>query len=146
MARGRHGPRLGAIGGFTTVEALVVIAVLGILAWIGLGLISIREKAFLVVMKADLRHIVTQQEPHAIDHYKYANDITDLSFKPSEGITVELLGEARGFTARTTHVGLPGVRCAVFMGTVSSIYGPATVSGAVSCDGMSGGGNGKSQQ
>ena len=74
-ARGRHGPRLGAIGGFTHIEALVVVIVLGVLAWIGLSLISIREKAHLVMMKADLKHIATQQAPHASDNYQYANDM-----------------------------------------------------------------------
>jgi prepilin-type N-terminal cleavage/methylation domain-containing protein len=140
--RSRQKPTLRATGGFTLIEMMVVVVVLGILATIGANLIVAREKAYLAVMKADLRNIAAEQAPHVIDNYQYANAIADLPFTPSEGITLELLGETRGFTARTTHLALPGARCALFMGTVSSIYSPATVSGVMSCDGGGGGGGG----
>ena len=94
-----------------------------------------REKAYLAVMKADLRNLATDQARYAIDNYRYSTTITDLPFTLSEGVTMELLGETLGFSARTTHLALVGTRCAVFMGTVSSIYAPATVAGAMSCDG-----------
>jgi len=139
---GRQRPKLRATVGFTLIELLVVVVILGILATIGTNVIGAREKAYLAVMKADLKNLASEQELHVVNNYEYANIITDLPFTLSEGITMELLGETGGFTARTTHLGLPSARCAIFIGTVSSIYSPATVSGAMSCDGAGAGGGG----
>ena len=83
-----------------------------------------------------------EQALYVVNNYEYANIVTDLPLKVSDGISMELLGEAQGFAARSTHAALPDARCAIFIGTVSSIYAPATVSGAMSCDGAAGGGGG----
>ena len=138
----RQTPRLGATGGFTLIELMVVVVIIGILATIGANLIGAREKAYLAVMKADLKNLASEEVLYVVNNYQYANIVTDLPFTLSEGITMELLGEAQGFSARTTHLGLPGARCALFMGTVSSIFSPATVCGVMSCDGLAGGGGG----
>ncbi len=135
-------PRLRTIDGFTLIEMLVVVVVLGVLATIGSNVIGARENAYRAMMKADLKNLATKQAPHFTDNYQYADDLSDLTFTPSEGITMELLGEAEGFTARTTHLRLPRARCAIFMGTVSSIYSPAMESGAIRCDEAGGGGGG----
>ena len=82
-AGGHQRPRLRAIGGFTLIEMMVVVVVLGILAAIDTNLIGACEKAYLAVMKADLKNIATEQAPHLIDNYEYANAITDLPFTPS---------------------------------------------------------------
>ena len=112
-----------------------MVLIIGLLATVGAILIGAREKAFLAVMKADLRNLVSVQEPYFIDKYTYANSVSDLPLIVSEGITMELLGEARGFTARTTHAGVPAIRCAITVGTVSTPYDPATSLGLVMCDG-----------
>ena len=136
----RQKPRLRATGGFTLIELLVVVVILGILATIGSNLMGAREKAYIAVMKADLHNLATEQALYAINNYEYSNSAPDLPFTISEGITMELLGETRGFTARTTHRGFAGASCAIFMGTVSSIYSPATVCGVITCDDAAAGG------
>ena len=130
-------------GGFTLIELMVVVVILGIVATIGANLIGARDKAFLAVMKADLRNLASMQTNYAVDNYTYANSLIDLETVSSEGITLGLLGETAGFSSRTTHLGLPDARCAIFLGTVSSVFAPATVEGAVSCDGVGSGGGGQ---
>ena len=140
LGRPRH--EVLVAGGLTLVELMVVVVILGIVVTIAANLIGAREKAFLAVMKADLKNHATEQALYAVNNYKYANSLAELPSASSEGITLELLGETAGFSARTTHVGLPAARCAVFLGTVSSIFSPATVEGAISCDGVGAGGGG----
>lgn len=118
------------------MELLVVVVILGILATLGMKLIDIREKAYFAVMEADLHNLAAVQAPYSANNYTFAGNTVDLQFATSEGITLELVGEQRGFSARTTHIGLPSTRCAIFVGTVSSIYAPATVEGRIACDGV----------
>ena len=102
--------------GFTLVEVMVVMLIMSVLSSVGGQLIEARERAFETVMKADLRNLATEQALYVVDNFVYANAVADLPFTASEGITVELIGEAGGFTARTTHAGLPNARCAIFAG------------------------------
>ena len=130
----RQRRRLRATDGFTLIELMVVVVILGILATIGANLLGVREKAFFAVMKADLRNLAAVQAPYQIDNYTYANAASDIPFSPSEDITLTLVGENQGFSARTKHAGLLRGRCAIYVGTVSVIFGPATQPGTVMCD------------
>ena len=140
ISRNHPGQRPLATRGFTLVEVMVVMAIMTVLSSVGGQLIEAREEAFETVMKADLRNLATEQAQYAVSNFTYANTAAALPFTTSEGITLELVGEAGGFTARTTHAGLPNARCAIFLGTVSSVYSPATVVGKMVCDGGGGGG------
>ncbi len=125
---------LGARG-FTLIELLVVMTIMSMLANVAGNLITAREKAFLTVLKADLKNLAIEQAMYFEDNYKYAAAVSDLPFVSSKGVTYELVGETRGWTARTTHRGLPNDRCSIFVGEVSSVLDPATVAGKVTCDG-----------
>ena len=142
ISEGRRSPKVLVAGGFSLIELMVVVVILGIVATIGANLIGARDKAFLAVMKADLKNLATEQALYVVDNYMYANSLADLRATSSEGIILELLGETAGFSARTTHPGLPDARCAIFLGTVSSVFSPATAEGAVTCDGVGAGGGG----
>ena len=72
-------------GGFTLIELMVVVVILGIVATIGANLIGARDKAFLAVMKADLRNLASMQTNYAVDNYTYANSLIDLETVSSEG-------------------------------------------------------------
>ncbi len=126
--------------GFTIIELIVVVVIIGILASSGMIAISrTRSQAFRAVMKADLHSISIAQEAYfqvqsadgKVD--MYAGSLADLPITISQGITVELRGDVDGWAARTTHPAAGGHRCALFRGSAVP-YPPATSAGLLTCD------------
>lgn len=137
--------------GFTLVEVLIVIVVLGVLASIMVKLFDAKRHAYLAEMKSDLRNFITAEEAFYYSNSTYTGTIgmgmgmgmgmAGLDFTLSAGVVLELNGNETGFSGRTTHVQIPD-RCAVFMGSPATAYEPATVEGVMVCDGAGGGGGG----
>ena len=126
--------------GFTIIELIVVVVIIGILSSAGMiGISRTRSQAFRAVMKSDLRSISIAQEAYfqvqsadgKID--TYAGSLADLPITISQGITVELRGDVDGWAARTTHPGAAGHPCAMFQGSAVP-YPPAISAGLLTCD------------
>ena len=137
VMRCRH---FAAERGFTIIELIVVIVIIGILSSAGMiGIRRTRAQAFTAVMKADLHSISIAQEGYfqvqsaggKVD--AYAPTMADLGIVLSDGTTVELRGDATGWAARTKHPGAIGRRCALFQGSAAP-YAPATNVGQLTCD------------
>lgn len=140
--------------GFTIIELLTVVIVIGILVTIGLPrLQATKERATVASMISDLRQMLTLQEAFAAENQDYAGGITpgpvvngtggagQLSFIPSPGnvITlsrVSLSGEI-GWraTARNPAVTTPSTdECGIYVGHPSFSPNAAVVSpGVVGC-------------
>lgn len=112
---GDHPARDGGapVNGFNQPELLPVLIVLGIIAaiaipWLG----STREKAYVTTMTANLHQLDSLQALHLVGHGRYATQLVELPFTPSEGVTVEL-GETdgSGWSAVATHAGIPDAKC-----------------------------------
>ncbi len=125
--------------GFTIIELLVVMAILGILASLGIPkLQGTRERAYVASMISDLRQMVTLQEAFFAENQDYAGGVWRapersgtggrgrLSFVPSPGNTITLSrrtanrtvgwrAEVRNpnVTTRTTDV------CGIYIGAAS---------------------------
>ncbi len=130
--------------GFTLVELLVTVVVLGILAGISMRVIGVKEKAYIATMKSDLRNLTTAQIAYFDDHLKYAPAAAVLDFNRSPGVIIIWLGGRRGYTARAVHTQVASQWCAIFFGDPSPapIHMPATVEGVIACGAKGGGGGG----
>lgn len=120
--------------GFTLVELLLVMVVLGVLATIVIPKFAeTREKAFVSSMKADLRNLATAQESYYSNgSYRYEASLSALGFEESEGVSISV-GEATstGWSAWATHTSTSWT-CAIYTGD-ADLVAPATVSGVVAC-------------
>jgi prepilin-type N-terminal cleavage/methylation domain-containing protein len=134
--------------GFTLVEVLVVVVILGILVSIIVKMFDSKRQAYLAEMKSDLRNFITAEEAFYHKNSRYAGLMgigmgmgigpAELDLTLSAGVVLELNGNGTGFSGRTTHAQIPD-RCAIFWGSPATIHQPATTEGVMVCDGGGGG-------
>jgi prepilin-type N-terminal cleavage/methylation domain-containing protein len=122
--------------GFTLVEILVVMAIIAVLA--GLGLTRFgktpRNLARTAALRIELRNIVVEQDAFFIANKRYATTIEALGVTPSDGTIVEFLGDATatGWRAKLSNPDATSVACAVYVGDAERVP-PAETPGTVSC-------------
>jgi type II secretion system protein G len=123
--------------GFTLIELIVVVVVIGILAAIAVPKFFLtRERAYRTSMQADLKSLATLQEIYHVSNLTYSGSLAALEMSVSEGVELNVNeAGARGWSAQTTHPGVPGRTCGVFYGDAAPGGGaPATVPGVITCD------------
>lgn len=121
--------------GFTIIELLAVMILLGILAVLALAKYEkVRESGYLGTLKADLKNLSTHEEMYyqGVGVFTYSDDLDVLEFKKTPGVEISF-GEAdnAGWSARATHVASTW-RCAIFVGGAEPLD-PATNPGAIEC-------------
>lgn len=113
---------LGRVGLRLFQAVLVTAGVVAIFWLVSPGGGDSKAKAYVAMMKSDLRNLVTAQEAYITDYRVYAPSLQAMGpkyYQPSTGVTVVIdRVAADGFAATATHPGTP-FHCAIFVGGVT---------------------------
>jgi prepilin-type N-terminal cleavage/methylation domain-containing protein len=125
----RPGAARAAQAGFTLVELLVVIVVVGILAGIGIARFgNTRKQAYVASMKSDLRNLVSAEEAYFSDSSSYATygDTAKLNYRTSPGVSSPSIVVGTGYwSATVTHSQVPSFSCGIGVKTTNPVVAEA---------------------
>ncbi len=120
--------------GYTLIEVMTVLVLIGILAALSTRASSSKAAASMAVMKSDLRNIATAQEAYYSTYLTYADNTADLDFSNSVNISVRLRGGETGWSGRAAHAVRDTWRCALYVGGGVTAFEPATEEGKMVCE------------
>lgn len=123
-----------AVAGFTLVELLIVVVIIGLLAAIAIPKFnSTKGKANAAALKSDLKNLSTAEESYFYDNATYTTNVLALTFNRSPGVVLTIQqATGGGWSAIATHPASYPLTCALYMGAVSPLA-PATTEGAIGC-------------
>jgi len=121
--------------GFTLIEMLIVVVVIGILGAIAIPRFAqAKGRTRAATIRSDLRNLATAQEEYLSEKGVYATNIADLDFTTTNGVVITIVDVvAGGWSATSTHpLSLP-LTCTLYYGTAPQLP-PATIEGVIHCE------------
>jgi prepilin-type N-terminal cleavage/methylation domain-containing protein len=121
--------------GFTLVEILAVVVIIGILAAILIPKFgNSKNKANFTAVKSDLHNLATMQEAFFYDYQRYTKDLDSLKATVSPGVIVTVEeATGTGWSAKAYHPDTWPHTCAIYFGTATAVA-PALSEGVVNCN------------
>jgi prepilin-type N-terminal cleavage/methylation domain-containing protein len=95
--------------GFTFIELLIVMVVMGVLAGIGVPRIrNMKERSYQATLRNDLGALRTAEEAYYAENLRYTTDLTALDFRQSSNveITIVTTDPQTGWSALARHIWL----------------------------------------
>ena len=96
--------------GFTLIELMIVIAIIGILAAIAIpNFVSYRQRSYNSAAQSDLKNMMTAQEAYFVDYMKYkdftetATKVTAPELTLSKGVKMAAAASTGGYTMTAFH-------------------------------------------
>ncbi|MEO8139488.1 MAG: type II secretion system protein [Gemmatimonadota bacterium] len=119
--------------GFTIIEMLAVMVVIGVLATIAFAkLQSTKDKATVASMISDMHAIAEEQEAYYFQNRSYSPTIDSLNPNPSPGnVLVVVAGNSAGWSGQVSNPKVTKL-CYLFVAAAAPI-GSATKDGVVDC-------------
>ena len=122
--------------GFTLVELLIVVLIIGILASLAVVRFNrVKQRGQLAAVQSDLRNMSVAQEAYQMDNMVYTSNLSDLEFDNTSGVNITItVATNTGWAATATHTADPSIQCGIFVGTATAASAsPATDPEVVSC-------------
>ena len=120
--------------GFTLVEILAVVVIIGILAMILVPRFGkSKSQATFASVKSDLHNLTTMEESFFYDYQRYTADLDSLKFAVSNGVVLNVVEATNsGWSATAYHPDSWPHQCAIFFGS-AAVLPPASTAGALDC-------------
>jgi prepilin-type N-terminal cleavage/methylation domain-containing protein len=120
--------------GFTLIEMLIVVVVIGILAAIGVARFKdTKGKGYAAGLKSDLKNLTSLQESYFYFNNSYAPSLGALNFRSTTGVQITIAeASGAGWSAVATHPAAWPLTCAVYYGQAAPVS-PAFNEGMINC-------------
>ena len=109
--------------GFTLIDLLIVIVILGILVAIAIPKVSnTTHRSYFAAMEVDLKNLASQQEIYYASEYSYTAEKSDLAFISSRDVSISVNADSEGWSATATHVALEPIEgCSIYHGPIPTL-------------------------
>ena len=121
--------------GFTLIELLIVVVIIGIIVAIAIPKFKdTKGKANSSSIRSDLRNLVTAQEAYYYENSEYTDDVSQLKYTNTNGVTlISLTKTVGGWSAVATHPAAYPLQCALYVGDAPSPHAAAEREGVIGC-------------